>query len=508
MWGSQVVADRMAEELESAVRLGAPVRRIAQDEGSVQVSADGGAELSARRVIVAVPPALCGRIPRPAAAGDPRPAHAAHAAGNRDQVRGALRRAVLASGGPERSGGERGRAGEGHVRQLAARRKPRGAARVPGGARGEDARAGLRRSAAPRSWAASRASSAPRAAEPARYIERSWADEEWSRGCYGGYFPPGGWTDYGPSLRPPIGRVHWAGSETATRWMGYMDGAVESGSGRRARWWPPSGAHRAPPARFARSVRAVAPGVNANSIEGAPMAENLDGKRIAILATTGVEQVELEQPGRRWRPRAARRSSSLPSPTRSLPTSTSRRGTRSRWTGPSDASASDYDGLILPGGVANPDFLRQDEDAVRFTREFLEAGKPVGVICHGPWTLIEADVVRGKTITSYPSLRTDLLNAGANWVDREVVVDNGLVSSRRPDDLPAFCDKIVEELAEGRHEELAAQTAGADQAADADQFMPGGAGSGGSGARAQPGEKRRPGPRTGSGRARAPRRRR
>jgi protease I len=117
-----------------------------------------------------------------------------------------------------------------------------------------------------------------------------------------------------------------------------------------------------------------------------------------------------------------------------------------------DADVGDYDGLVLPGGVANPDFLRMDEDAVGFVRGFFEAAKPVGVICHGPWTLVEADVLQGRTITSWPSLQTDIRNAGGNWVDEEVVVDQGLVSSRNPDDLPAFCDKIVEEFCEGEHE--------------------------------------------------------
>jgi protease I len=111
----------------------------------------------------------------------------------------------------------------------------------------------------------------------------------------------------------------------------------------------------------------------------------------------------------------------------------------------------DDSSLVLPGGVANPDLLRTDEDAVGFIRALFEQAKPVGVICHGPWTLIEADVVRGRTLTSWPSLKTDLENAGATWVDEEVHVDEGLTSSRNPDDLPAFCAKIVEEFAEGKH---------------------------------------------------------
>ena len=111
----------------------------------------------------------------------------------------------------------------------------------------------------------------------------------------------------------------------------------------------------------------------------------------------------------------------------------------------------DYDGLVIPGGVGNPDTMRMDEDAVEFVRSFFEAGKPVAVICHGPWMLVEADVVRGRKITSWPSVKTDIRNAGGNWVDEEVVVDQGLVTSRKPDDLPAFCKKLVEEFAEGVH---------------------------------------------------------
>lgn len=116
-----------------------------------------------------------------------------------------------------------------------------------------------------------------------------------------------------------------------------------------------------------------------------------------------------------------------------------------------DASAGDFDALMLPGGVVNADHLRMDRDAVAFARSFFEQHKPVGVICHGAWILIEAGVVDGRTLTSYPSLATDLRNAGANWVDEEVVVDQGLVSSRKPDDLPAFNAKLVEEISEGAH---------------------------------------------------------
>ncbi len=135
-----------------------------------------------------------------------------------------------------------------------------------------------------------------------------------------------------------------------------------------------------------------------------------------------------------------------------------------------DADAADYDGLVLPGGVANPDFLRTDEDAVAFARAFFEAGKPVAAICHALWTLVEADVVRDRTLTSWPSLKTDIRNAGGNWVDEEVVVDEGFVTSRKPDDLPAFNDKLVEEIAEGRHEEQALQTSGSERAVAANRI--------------------------------------
>jgi protease I len=184
----------------------------------------------------------------------------------------------------------------------------------------------------------------------------------------------------------------------------------------------------------------------------------LDGKKVAFLATDGVEQVELEEPWKRVEqeggtPELVSLESGEIQAFQHLDKGDSFQVDRTV----QEASEGDYDGLVLPGGVANPDFLRADEQAVAFARSFFEAQKPVAVICHGPWTLVEADVVRDRKITSWPSVRTDLENAGANWVDEEVVVDNGLVSSRRPDDLPAFCDKMAEEICEGRHEE---QTAG------------------------------------------------
>jgi protease I len=183
------------------------------------------------------------------------------------------------------------------------------------------------------------------------------------------------------------------------------------------------------------------------------MAGGLEGKTIAFLATEGVEQVELTEPWSAVEQAGGRpRLVSLEAGHVQAFDHLDKADTFPVDATVADADAADYDGLVLPGGVANPDFLRMDERAVALVRAFFEAAKPVAVICHGPWTLVEADVVRGRTLTSWPSLRTDIRNAGGTWVDEEVHVDQGLVSSRRPDDLPAFCAKLVEEFAEGQHE--------------------------------------------------------
>ena len=183
------------------------------------------------------------------------------------------------------------------------------------------------------------------------------------------------------------------------------------------------------------------------------MAGSLEGKRIAFLCTEGVELAELNQPLEAVREEGAEAEVlSLEAGTFTGFNHLDKADEVTVDRVVSDADPSDFDALVLPGGVANPDFLRADEDAVRFVRGFFEQAKPVAAICHGPWTLIEADVVRGRTVTSWPSLQTDLRNAGARWVDEEVVVDQGLVTSRNPDDLPAFCAKLVEEFAEGQHE--------------------------------------------------------
>ena len=175
----------------------------------------------------------------------------------------------------------------------------------------------------------------------------------------------------------------------------------------------------------------------------------LEGRTVAILATDGVEQVELVQPRRAVENAGARTVlvSLRPGKIQAMNHDTEAADTFEVDRVVSNVSADDFDALVLPGGTTNPDHLRMDQGAVGFVRDIVTAGKPVGVICHGPWTLVEADVVRGRTLTSYPSVRTDLRNAGANVVDREVVIDQGIVSSRNPDDLPAFCAAIVDEFA-------------------------------------------------------------
>lgn len=184
------------------------------------------------------------------------------------------------------------------------------------------------------------------------------------------------------------------------------------------------------------------------------MSSELNGKKIAFLvAQEGIEEVELTEP---WK--AVERAGGTPELV--APESgevqafnhLDKSATYAVDTPLGEARAADYAGVVLPGGVANPDQLRTDERAIAFLRDVFAAGKPVGVICHGPWTLVEADLVRGRTLTSWPSLQTDIRNAGGEWVDEQVVVDHGLVSSRKPDDLQAFCAKIVEEFAEGEHE--------------------------------------------------------
>ncbi|MDO8902734.1 MAG: type 1 glutamine amidotransferase domain-containing protein [Phenylobacterium sp.] len=178
----------------------------------------------------------------------------------------------------------------------------------------------------------------------------------------------------------------------------------------------------------------------------------IEGAKVAVLATDGFEQSELEQP-------VAALTAAGATVHVIAPKGPEIQGWEHHDKGRATtidlelakAKASDYDALVLPGGVINPDALRLEKKAIAFIGEFVKAGKPIGAICHGPWTLIDAGGVEGKTMTSWPSLETDLKNAGAKWVDKEVVVDQGLVTSRKPDDIPAFCKKLIEEIAEGRH---------------------------------------------------------
>ncbi|MFP4386709.1 MAG: type 1 glutamine amidotransferase domain-containing protein [Alphaproteobacteria bacterium] len=184
------------------------------------------------------------------------------------------------------------------------------------------------------------------------------------------------------------------------------------------------------------------------------MLHPLEGKKIAFLATHGFEQSELTEPMIHIKNAGGR--AELVSIGLGLIQGENQGDPATVYKidkDVHDVSAIEYDGLVLPGGVQNPDDLRMDERAIQFVREFFEQHKPVAAICHGPWMLVEADVVNGRTLTSWRSLKTDIENAGGKWIDEEVVVDNGLVTSRSPDDLQAFCDKLVEEFFEGKHKE-------------------------------------------------------
>lgn len=183
------------------------------------------------------------------------------------------------------------------------------------------------------------------------------------------------------------------------------------------------------------------------------MANNLEGKKIAIVVTDGFEQVELTEP------KKALEEAGAETHLIALKDGEVKGWNHTDWGDKfkvdktiDSVNADDYNGLLLPGGVMSPDKLRANEKVVNFVSQFMESGKPVAAICHGPWTLIETGKLQGKKMTSYHTLKTDLKNAGAEWVDQEVVVDNGLITSRKPDDIPAFNKKIVEEFAEGRHE--------------------------------------------------------
>jgi protease I len=180
------------------------------------------------------------------------------------------------------------------------------------------------------------------------------------------------------------------------------------------------------------------------------MTTSIQGKRIAFLAADGVEEVEYTEP--RKAVESAGGTAELLSLTTDNVQAFNHLDKSQKYdvsAAVADANVADYDALVLPGGVANPDFLRTNADAVRFVRDFMASGKPVAAICHAPWTLIEAGVVAGRTLTSWPSLHTDLTNAGATWVDQEVVVDDRLVTSRKPDDLPAFCRELLSQIEKG-----------------------------------------------------------
>jgi protease I len=181
--------------------------------------------------------------------------------------------------------------------------------------------------------------------------------------------------------------------------------------------------------------------------------QTLQGRRVAVLATDGFEQVELTKPVEALRQAGAKVEVVAPKGGQIQGYNHHEKGDLVRVDRElAQADPADFDALVLPGGVINPDQLRLIPDAIAFVRSFVDSDKPIAAICHGPWTLINAGGVNGKRMTSWPSLQTDLLNAGADWVDEQVVVDDGLVTSRKPDDLPAFCARMIEEFAEGRHD--------------------------------------------------------
>ncbi len=192
------------------------------------------------------------------------------------------------------------------------------------------------------------------------------------------------------------------------------------------------------------------------------MADKLKGKKVAILAADMFERVELEEPRQALEAEGAEtevvsiHDAEIEGFDHFEPSAKVKVDKTVE-----EVSASDYDALLVPGGVGNPDQLRGDENAVAFVREFAESGKPMAVICHGPWVLVEAGVARGRTLTSWPTLQTDIRNAGGNWVDKEVVVDDGIVTSRKPDDIPAFNEKMIEEFSEGSHGRREVAAAGA-----------------------------------------------
>lgn len=184
------------------------------------------------------------------------------------------------------------------------------------------------------------------------------------------------------------------------------------------------------------------------------MAKDIRNKKVAILVATGFEEVELTEPRKALEEAGATTHLISPVPDKVRSWNHTEWGDEYDVDVPLDeANPDDYDALLLPGGVMNPDRLRMNDKAIEFTRRIFESGKPIASICHGPWVLVEAGVVNGLTMTSYRSIKTDIRNAGAEWVDQEVVTDQGVVTSRSPDDLPAFNRKMIEEIAEGAHEE-------------------------------------------------------